>query len=326
MRNGPGSVLARSSSCRWATRLCEISSLPLKPMGFRESAPECLALGMSATPGIRGLGHRVGPTEKMRSHGELFGDACPNLWVVVPFLNEAAWIAPTLAALTAQRDRNFTLLLVDNGSTDGGTDVIRRSFSKLPTLRWCLIEESQKGTGAAADSGFRYAIAAGATHVARTDADCLPDPRWITAIRAGFASGAELVVGKIGPRLDEEPLRFGEATLLEVIVAAAATFGRLRPGNRDRRYLTGYVMAAGNNLAITSGLYLQCGGFPRTCIEEVHEDRALINAARIITSRIVRRHDMVVLNSLRRLRRWGLRRTLLWYWDHRWLPDEVDIR
>jgi glycosyltransferase involved in cell wall biosynthesis len=254
------------------------------------------------------------------------GDPCPQLWVVVPFYNEAAGIEKTLAALAAQRDRDFTLLLVDNGSTDGGAAVIGGMLSARPAPRWCLIYEAQKGTGAAADTGFRHAIAAGATHIARTDADCLPDPGWITAIRMGFAAGEELIAGEIRPRLDDGPLRFGEVTLLRVVVMMAVGFGRLRPGNRDRRYLTGYVMAPGNNLAITASLYLRCGGFPRTRIEEAHEDRALVNAARLITPRIARRRDMIVLNSLRRLRRWGLRRTLLWYWDHRWLPEEVDIR
>jgi glycosyltransferase involved in cell wall biosynthesis len=268
----------------------------------------------------------AGAIGSVGSSAESGGDPCPSLWVVVPFFNEAAGIAPTLAALAAQRDRDFTLQLVDNGSTDGGATVIRRVLAELPPLRWRLIEEPEKGTGAAADTGFRQAIADGATHVARTDADCLPDPGWITAIRAGFASGAELLAGRIGPRRDEAPLHFGEATLLRLIVDAAECFGRLRPGNRDRRYLTGYVMAPGNNMAITSGLYLRCGGFPRTRIEEVHEDRALVNAARLVTPRIARRRDMLVLNSLRRLRRWGLRRTLLWYWDHRWLPEEIDIR
>jgi glycosyltransferase involved in cell wall biosynthesis len=253
-------------------------------------------------------------------------DPCPILWIVVPFRNEAAGITPTLEALAAQRDHNFTLLLVDNGSMDGSADVVRRAFAMLPVLRWLLIQESQKGTGAAADTGFRFAIEAGATHVGRTDADCLPDPGWITAIRAGFASGAELIAGKIGPRLDEGSLHFGESTLLRAVVAGAAWFGRVRPGNRDHRYLTGYIMAPGNNLAITADLYQRCGGFPRTSIEEAHEDRALVNAARLITPNIAYRSDMLVLNSLRRLRRWGLRRTLLWYWDHRWRPDEVDIR
>jgi hypothetical protein len=135
-----------------------------------------------------------------------------------------------------------------------------------------------------------------------------------------------MLTGRIGPRRDEGPLRLGEATLLQLVVTGAAWFGRVRPGNRDRRYLTRYIMAPGNNLAITADLYLRCGGFPRTAIEETHEDRALVNAARLITPNIVYRKDMLVLNSLRRLRKWGLYHTLLWYWDHRWLPDEVDIR
>jgi glycosyltransferase involved in cell wall biosynthesis len=253
-------------------------------------------------------------------------DPCPNLWVVVPLRNEASGIPPTLAALAAQRDRNFTLVLVDNGSTDGSADAVRRALSTSPILSWRLIDEPQKGTGAAADTGFRFAIAAGATHVGRTDADCLPDPGWISAIRAGFTSGAEMIAGEIRPRLDEEPLRFGEATLLRLVVAAGAWFGRVRPANRDPSYLTGYVMTAGNNLAITADLYRSCGGFPRASIEVVHEDMALLNAARRLTPNIAYRNDMVVLNSLRRLRRWGLWRTLLWYWDHRWLPNEVDIR
>src|SRR5262249_32702112 len=156
-------------------------------------------------------------------------DPCPALWVVVPFRNEAAGIRPTLTALAAQRDRNFTLVLVDNGSTDGSAEVVQRALSTSSIPRWHLIDEAQKGTGAAADTGFRFAIKAGATHVGRTDADCLPDPGWITAIRAGFASGAELIAGEIGPRLDEGPLRFGEATLLRLVVAGAAWFGRVRP-------------------------------------------------------------------------------------------------
>ena len=268
-------------------------------------------------------------TPYIERQGGIETDPCPNLWVVVPFRNEAAGIRPTLAALAAQRDHNFTLLLVDNGSTDGSAEVVRQALSERSMRsirRWHVINEAQKGTGAAADTGFRFAIASGATHIARTDADCLPDPGWITAIRAGFASGAEMLAGEIGPRRDEGSLRFGEERFLRFVVGVAAWFGKVRPSNRDPRYLTGYIMAPGNNLAITADLYLKCGGFPRTSIEQTHEDRALVNAARLVTPNIAYRKDMIVLNSLRRLRRWGLRRTLLWYWDHRWLPKEVDIR
>ncbi|MFE7180919.1 hypothetical protein [Streptomyces erythrochromogenes] len=38
------------------------------------------------------------------------------------------------------------------------------------------------------------------------------------------------------------------------------------------------------------------------------------------------RRDVRVRGSARRVREWGLRRTLGWYADHRYRPEVVDIR
>ncbi|HWS32754.1 MAG TPA: glycosyltransferase, partial [Actinoplanes sp.] len=46
------------------------------------------------------------------------------MWVVVPAYNEAARIGQTLDALAAQTDTDFTLLVVDNGSTDDTVAVV----------------------------------------------------------------------------------------------------------------------------------------------------------------------------------------------------------
>ena len=243
-----------------------------------------------------------------------------SLWVVIPAYNEEKGIGATLAALAAQRDTGFTVVVVDNGSTDG-TAEIARAFAGIH-----VISEDQKGTGAAADTGMRYAIDHGATHLARTDADCLPSPDWIAAIRRGFASGLRLIGGRLRPRPDEFRLQWWEKRLLPSVVELAALFGRFRPGNRDPAYHGPYVMCPGCNLAITAELYLASGGFPRTAIEEVHEDRALVNRVRRVTSAYGRRNDVLVLGSLRRLRAYGLRATLAWYADHRVRPDVVDVR
>ncbi|WP_256356529.1 hypothetical protein [Streptomyces sp. PKU-EA00015] len=79
-------------------------------------------------------------------------------------------------------------------------------------------------------------------------------------------------------------------------------------------------------MAITADLYVRAGGFPRTAIEELHEDRALVNAVRLLTSAYGVRRDVRVAGSARRVRAWGLRRTLGWYADHRYRPEVVDIR
>ncbi len=254
-----------------------------------------------------------------------------RLAVVVPVYNEANGIRPTLEALAAQRDADVDVVFVDNGSADASVGIIEEFAAAHGLARWRVIHESQKGTGAAADTGMRAAIEAGAELLARTDADCLPRSDWTAAIRRSLTPRAEggrglrLVGGELVPRRDEGlgwPTRFA----LRGAVHLAEAFGRVRKGNKDPAYLGPYMMAAGCNVGITAELYLAAGGFPRTRIEDLHEDRALVNAVRRITGEYARRNDVVVRGSSRRVRAWGLKNTLLWYKDHAYRPEHVDIR
>ncbi|MGX5682388.1 glycosyltransferase family A protein [Schumannella luteola] len=246
--------------------------------------------------------------------------------MVVPVFNEAAGIRPTLEALAAQRDADFDAVFVDNGSTDDSARIILDFARDRGLTRWRVIDEAQKGTGAAADTGMRAAIAAGATLLARTDADCLPREDWTAAVRRSLTTGGlGLVGGELVPRRDEG-LSWATRALLRGAVHLAEAFGRIRPGNRDPEYLGPYMMAAGCNVGITAELYEAAGGFPRTAIEDLHEDRALVNAVRRITNRYARRGDVVVFGSSRRVTAWGLKNTLLWYKDHAYRPQHVDIR
>ncbi|MBX3194781.1 MAG: glycosyltransferase [Microbacteriaceae bacterium] len=249
----------------------------------------------------------------------------------MPMLNEAGGVHATLEALAAQRDSDFDAVFVDNGSTDATVAIVEDFAAARGLGRWRVIHEPVKGTGAAADTGMRAAIAAGAVLLARTDADCLPREDWTAAVRRSLTPRAEgglglrLVGGELVPRRDEG-LGLPTRAVLRGAVHLAEAFGRVRPGNRDPGYLGPYLMAAGCNVGITAELYLAAGGFPRTRIEDLHEDRALVNAVRRLTRDYARRRDVVVHGSSRRVRAWGLAKTLLWYKDHAYRPEHVDIR
>ncbi|MBL1087425.1 glycosyltransferase family 2 protein [Streptomyces actinomycinicus] len=232
------------------------------------------------------------------------------MWVVVPAHQEQARIGATLDALAAQRDRDFTLVVVDNASTDGTADLVR-AFARRAPFPVHVLREGEKGVGCAVDTGFRYAIGCGATLLARTDADCLPHPGWTKAARDAFGGGAGLVCGRIEARRDEHgPV--GRA-VFRALVRLAAFFGRVRPAHRLRHgYLAPYRMHAGNNMAVTAALYEAVGGMPR---RPSPTDRLFLNRVRRHTSAIVHARAMVVENSTRRLRAYGLLGTARWYLD-----------
>ncbi|GAA4942971.1 glycosyltransferase family 2 protein [Actinoplanes utahensis] len=250
-----------------------------------------------------------------------------GLAVVVPAYNEAASIGTTLRALAAQTDLDFRLIVVDNASTDDTAAVVRR-FAGTAPFPVEVVTETEPGAGTAADTGFRHAIATGATFLARTDADCLPAPDWVATLRAYLGDGVEMVCGRSVPRRDERP-SWAERNVFPAAVRTAALYGRYRRAHRGPEFRSPFVLVHGHNVAVTGDLYLRCGGTAREALEDGSEDVTMLNRARRVTSRIVRAEDVVVEASLRRLRAWGARRTLLWYWDRRWRPPaspQVHVR
>jgi glycosyltransferase involved in cell wall biosynthesis len=251
-----------------------------------------------------------------------------NLWVAVPFLDEEKLIAGLLHRLLAMAEtgEDFQAVFCDNGSTDSTVDIINQ-FAVEYSLPWVVIHEGQKGTGAAADTAIRYAIEHGATHVARTDADCLPAEDWLTQIRETFMNtGTRYIAGKIQARTDDTKVTRFQEKVFNGLVPLAALFGKVRPLNKGDQYKGPYVMTAGCNVAIESTLYINSGGFPRTKIEEVHEDHVLINRVRETTDKYGYYPNVLVKMSARRITEWGIVNTLRWYANHSYCPPNVDIR
>lgn len=255
------------------------------------------------------------------------GDA--EAWIVVPALDEAAGIDATLAALVAQTLRPVVVCVVDNGSRDATVSIVRAWASALAAsgdrdgIGIRLAFEPEKGTGAAADTGMRLAAAAGARYLLRTDADSLPRPDWAAHMVDRLSSDADLVAGRMVDRVDEGN-GLGRRLTLWALVAIAAAVSV--PKNRGPGYRTRFRMMMGSNVGIRTDTYLAAGGFPRSRIEEVHDDRVLMNRTRRVTGRIVSDRRAVVASSSRRYRRYGLRGVLAWYLHHDSRGQAIDVR
>lgn len=95
--------------------------------------------------------------------------------VIVVNWNGAAHLRRCLAALRAQRFRDFETIVVDNGSSDGSAEIVAREFPECRLLR----QDTNLGFAAANNLGVRAARGA---WVALLNNDAFPEPDWLTEL------------------------------------------------------------------------------------------------------------------------------------------------
>ena len=89
----------------------------------------------------------------------------PNVSVIIPCYNSEKTIRETIESVLAQTYRDFEIIVVDDGSTDGSKDVILSFGTKLT-----YIYQENKGQSAAQNTGIRFAKG---DYLAFVDADDL---------------------------------------------------------------------------------------------------------------------------------------------------------
>lgn len=98
-----------------------------------------------------------------------------SLWVIVPTYNERANVERIIRALFGLDVENLFVLIVDDGSPDGTSQVgeqLQHEFGRLHILN----REKRLGLGTAYVAGFSYALAHGADGLVQMDADFSHDP------------------------------------------------------------------------------------------------------------------------------------------------------
>jgi mycofactocin glycosyltransferase len=169
------------------------------------------------------------------------GRVKPAISVVVPCLNESATLPHCLDALRAQDypQARAEVLVVDGRSTDGCAQIARSRGVRI-------LEDPGEGPSAARNVGIRGARG---EIVAFTDADCIPEAGWLSAIADAFARRPW--IGGVGGAI-----RMPRRTLL----------GRLEDDDARARY-RGVITS---NVAYRRPLLLAVGGFDESlsCAED----------------------------------------------------------
>jgi glycosyltransferase involved in cell wall biosynthesis len=112
--------------------------------------------------------------------------------VVIPYFNEASYIADTLASLLAQSHPISQLILIDNASTDGSEAICRRVLANCRIPEVIYLHESRPGVIDALELGTRHVRT---EFVAFADADTYYPPHYLATCARLFRGGKGRTAG-----------------------------------------------------------------------------------------------------------------------------------
>lgn len=198
----------------------------------------------------------------------------PLVTVVIPIWNSGAWLPGCLDALRRQSLRDFEVVLVDNGSTDGAADDAARRHGELEVIR----HERNLGFAAAANAGIRHGRG---RYVALLNADTRAEPEWLAELVGCLEAAPPEVAAAASLMLRmEDPERVDDAGDGLSRYGAAAKRGHGRPAAEFAEPAEVLAACAGAAL-YRRRLFDEIGGFDES-FESYLEDVDLGLRARVL--------------------------------------------
>lgn len=208
--------------------------------------------------------------------------------VIVLSWNGRRWLEPCLSALKAQTFRDFEVVVVDNASTDGSADVVRRRFPEYAVLQLA----ANLGFAGGNNAGAKGATAA---YLAFLNNDTEPDPGWLAALVS--AAQGDPAIGLVASHIIfMNPQGIVDSSgdgYLRCGGGFKRGHGQPATGSRGVGEVFG---ACGAGFLIDRSLFELLGGFDEDFFM-VYEDVDLSYRARLAGSRVVCAFDAVVRHA-----------------------------
>jgi glycosyltransferase involved in cell wall biosynthesis len=212
----------------------------------------------------------------------------PELSVIVPVLDEEKFLEATLASIKDQNtNKEFELVVSDNGSTDGSLEIAKKYADRV-------VQCEERGIGPARNFGALNASQSSKFFVF-IDADTHIPGYYLSFIYEMFRANPDIVAFSTGFEFSE---RSDQIRLAEGV---ANNYFLMRDRIRS-------ATLPGFNTAVRRDAYFKCGGYTNVLLEDVDFSRRITKLGTVKFFRHIK-----VMNSSRRLEVMGLLGTLYYY-------------
>ena len=178
--------------------------------------------------------------------------SAPLISVVIPLYNGAGYIRRSIQSVLSQTYRNFELIVIDDGSTDSGPEVVRT----FTDARVRLLRQEHAGVSAARNRGIAEAQG---RYAAFLDADDEWEPEFLEAIvRLSVAYPTAGIWGTGYRRV------FPTGPSVEFTLAESRSRTTLQIDDYFRRLPGGSIVHA-SAVAIPVSVFQELGGFREGC-------------------------------------------------------------
>jgi glycosyltransferase involved in cell wall biosynthesis len=145
----------------------------------------------------------------------------PTVSVIVPVRDRREMLRDLLKGLDNQTYRDFEVVVVDDGSTDGSEELARETvIGGRPVT---VVQSGGQGALMARRLGVEQSAG---TILAFTDSDCVPDPGWLEHAVAAMDEGARMVNGYTRPMRPLRPMERSMASGTEGLYPTCNIFFR----------------------------------------------------------------------------------------------------
>ncbi|HQF20600.1 MAG TPA: glycosyltransferase [Kiritimatiellia bacterium] len=177
----------------------------------------------------------------------------PSFTVCICTRNRVKYLGPTIESVLAQKVSSgaFDVLVVDNGSTDGTSEMIAARFGRGTCEPVRCIREEVPGLSRARNRAIAETIG---DFIVFLDDDAIPEPGWLQAIVAGFgAAEIQVVGGAVVPAYEQAPPPWWSARIELVFAPHVSTFERHRVSQGEYPH--------GANIAFRRAVFARVGLF-----------------------------------------------------------------